>query len=56
MKILHILNDGTGELPERIIEIQSKDNEVNVIDLQKKEVSYDGLVDEIFSHERVISS
>ncbi len=55
MKILHILNDGASELPNRILNLQAKDTEVTVIDLQKKEVSYEMLVDEIFNHERVIS-
>ena len=55
MKILHILSDGPSELPQEIIDVQSKDNEVKIIDLQKKEVSYETLVDEIFSYDRVIS-
>lgn len=55
MKILHILNDGTSSLSDRIIDTQSKNNEVRVIDLQKREISYEEIVDEIFSHERVIS-
>lgn len=54
MKILHILNDGPNELSGKIIETQSKDHEVKVIELSKKE-SYDVLVDEIFSNDRVVS-
>ena len=55
MKILHILNDGASELTDRMIAVQSKNNELKVVDLRGKEVSYETLVDEIFAHERVIS-
>ena len=55
MKILHILNDGTSTLSERIISVQSEDNEIKIIDLQKKEASYEDIIDDIFSNERVIS-
>ncbi len=55
MKILHILNDGSTELSRQIIDSQSKDNEVKVIELSKKEVSYEAVIDEIFSHDRVVS-
>ncbi len=55
MKILHILNDGASELSSSVLNVQAKDNDVTVIDLQKKVVSYETLVDEIFNHERVIS-
>ncbi|MCL5024619.1 MAG: hypothetical protein M1497_14890 [Nitrospirae bacterium] len=55
MKILHILNDGSTELSGKIIKVQAKDNEVKVVDLSKKEMSYDALIDEIFASERVIS-
>lgn len=54
MKILHILNDGPTDLSSKIIEVQSKDHQVKVIELAKKE-SYDTLVDEIFAHDRVVS-
>jgi hypothetical protein len=55
MKILHILNDGATKLSDQIISVQSKDNEVKVIDLSKKNVSYENIIDEIFSNDRVIS-
>jgi hypothetical protein len=55
MKILHILNDGPTDLSSRIIEVQSKDNEVKVVNLAKKEMTYEALVDEIFSSDRVVS-
>lgn len=55
MKILHILNDGPTSLSDQIIETQSKDNEVKVIDLSKIDVSYESIVDDIFSHDKVVS-
>lgn len=55
MKILHILNDGSSKLSEQIINVQSKKNEIKIIDLQKKEVAYEDIVDEIFTNDRVIS-
>jgi len=55
MKILHILNDGQTGLSSQIINAQSKDHEVKVIDLSKREVSYETIIDEIVSHDRVIS-
>ncbi len=55
MKILHILNDGPTELSTKIIQAQSKENEVKVVNLSKKEMAYEALVDAIFSSDRVIS-
>ncbi len=55
MKILHILNDGPTELSQQIIDTQSKDHEVKVIELSKKEVSYEAIIDEIVSHDKVAS-
>lgn len=55
MKILHILNDGATKLSGEIIRAQSKDNEVKVIDLSKKDASYESIVDDIFSHDKAVS-
>ncbi|MBI5195172.1 MAG: hypothetical protein HZA10_02500 [Nitrospirae bacterium] len=55
MKILHILNDGPAKLSGQIIETQSKGNTIKIIDLSKKELSYEGLVDDIFSYDKVMS-
>jgi len=55
MKILHILTDGPTRLSDQIISTQLKDNEVKVIDLSRKEKSYEGIVDDIFSYDKVIS-
>jgi len=55
MKILHILNDGPAQLSDQIISVQAKEHEVKVLDLSKKDVSYENIVDNIFSFDRVIS-
>ena len=55
MKILHILNDGTTKLSDEIIRVQKKDNEIKVVDLSKKDASYESIVDDIFSYDKVIS-
>jgi hypothetical protein len=55
MKILHILNDGPTELSTRMTGAQSKDHEVKVIDLSKKEMSYEAIIDAIVSSDKVIS-
>ncbi len=55
MHILHILNDGPNELSDQIIDVHSKECRVEVVDLKKKEISYEDLVDKIFSCDRVIS-
>lgn len=55
MKILHILNDGPADLPEKIIAVQKKLHDVKVVDLTQKDLSYDALIDHIFSYDRVIS-
>ena len=55
MKILHILTDGPTDLSSRIIEIEAKEHEIKVIDLTKKDASYDNVIDGIFSSDRVIS-
>ncbi|HEX8949249.1 MAG TPA: hypothetical protein VF790_09835 [Dissulfurispiraceae bacterium] len=55
MKILHLLKDGPTKLSDQIIGTQKKDNEVKVIDLSKKEASYESIVDDIFAYDKVIS-
>lgn len=55
MKILHLLNDGPNELSSKIVGTQSKDHQVKVIDLSKKQMSYEAIIDEIFSSDKVIS-
>lgn len=55
MKILHILNDGPSKLTEQITGVQSGEHEVKIIDLSKKEASYETIVSEIFSNDKVMS-
>ena len=55
MKILHLLKDGPTKLSDDIIRVQSKDNDVKVIDLSKGVASYESIVDDIFAHDKVIS-
>ncbi len=55
MKILHILNDGPADLPERIIAVHREQHDVRVVDLTQKDLSYDALIDDIFSSDKVIS-
>ena len=55
MKILHILNDGPSDLSKQIIDVQSEGNEVKVIELLDENKSYEAIIDDIFSYNRVIS-
>ncbi len=55
MKILHILNDGPTDLSSSMIREQQKAHEIKVIDLSKMDISYDMIVNDIFSFDRVIS-
>ncbi len=55
MKILHILNDGPNKLSDSIISVHMRDNEVKIIDLSKKDPSYESIVDDIFDSDKVIS-
>lgn len=55
MKILHILSDGPNKLADEIISVHSKELEVKVVDLSKGNISYDALVDDIFTYDKVFS-
>ena len=55
MKILHILNDGPSDLSKQIIDVQSEGNEVKIIELLDENKSYEAIIDDIFSYDRVIS-
>lgn len=55
MRVLHLIKSRQTKLTKKIIEQQSKKNEVKVIDLTKKDISYEDVIDEIFSHDKVIS-
>jgi hypothetical protein len=55
MKILHIINDRPSDLSDTIIALQAKEHEVKVVEMSKKDRSYESIIDDIFSHDRVIS-
>ncbi|MDP3296539.1 MAG: hypothetical protein Q8N09_02940 [Thermodesulfovibrionia bacterium] len=55
MKILHIIKSRQTELTKKIIEQQSKKHDVRVIDIKKKDISFEDVIDEIFSYDKVIS-
>jgi hypothetical protein len=55
MKVLHILNDGPTPLSDEIIGVQSREHDVKVIDLSSQTVSYEEIIEDIFSYDRVIS-
>lgn len=55
MKVLHIIKSKRTKLIEKIIESQAKKNKVKVIDLREKNKSYKVIIDEIFTHDKVIS-
>ena len=55
MKLLHIMTDGATEVPERIVEAQSSDNEVQIVDLSQANISYESVIDAIFSCDKVVS-
>ncbi|MCF8036836.1 MAG: hypothetical protein K9K62_08185 [Desulfobacteraceae bacterium] len=55
MKILHILRSEPDETVERLIgNMSDKDDETTVKSLYKKEIDWQRLVDDIFSHEKII--
>jgi hypothetical protein len=55
VKILYLLNDGVNASSSEWIEALAGDHQVEVIDLGKKEIPYDALVDKIFASDKVIS-
>lgn len=55
MKILHLIKSEPSEMVKKIIETHSSDNEVKVVDLSKKELTYDAIIDEIDSSDKVMS-
>ncbi|MEE8343160.1 MAG: hypothetical protein V3R51_05095 [Gammaproteobacteria bacterium] len=55
VKVLYILTDGLNPLPTWLIEMQSEDNDVEIIDLSEGNVSYEDLVEKLFDADKVIS-
>jgi len=53
MKILHILKKAPDATTKKIIETQAAGNVVTTIELFKGGVSYDKLVADVFSHDKI---
>ncbi len=53
MKILYILKSAPDASTRKIIEVQSAGNQATTVDLTKGGVSYDKLVADVFSHDKV---
>ena len=55
MKILHILRSEPDETVERLIgNMSDKEDETTVKSLYKKEIDWQRLIDDIFSHEKIV--
>jgi hypothetical protein len=54
VKILHIVKKAPDASTKKIIELQAVGNEVKTIELYKGSVSYEKLVADVFSHDKVI--
>ena len=55
MKVLHIVKSQPKGITKKIIELQSRKHRVKVINLRKKDISYEDIIEDIFSHDKVIS-
>jgi len=55
MKVLHIIKSRQSDLIKKIIDQQSKKNELKVINLAENNMPYEDIIDEIFFHDKVIS-
>jgi len=55
IRILHILSDDAPLLAKQIIELQSQDYQVDVIDLSGEGVDYGELIDKVFTYDKVVS-
>jgi NADH dehydrogenase FAD-containing subunit len=53
MKILNIMKTAPDASTKKIIEVQSAGNQVTTSDLTKGGISYDKLVADVFSHDKV---
>ncbi len=54
MKILHILRTEPDDTVKKFMENLSSEAEATVTALYEKEVDWSGVVDDIFSHDKVI--
>ena len=55
MKVLHILNDGPSDDAQFIIEQQSSQHDLKIIDLSRDEIDYEEVVDQIERSDQVFS-
>jgi len=55
MTLLYLLTDGREPVCDRLIALQSPQHEVTVIDLSKRAMPYERIVQEMCAHDRVIS-
>lgn len=53
MKILHILKKAPDASTKKIIELQSAGNEVKIVELFMSQPSYDSLIADVFSYDKV---
>jgi hypothetical protein len=53
MKIVHILKKTPTASIKRIIEVQAASHDVKIIELYKGDVSYDKLVADVFSSDKI---
>ncbi|HTG02025.1 MAG TPA: hypothetical protein VK654_15700 [Nitrospirota bacterium] len=53
MKILHILKTAPDATTKKIIEVHTLGNQVTTVELYRGGVSYDKLVADVFSHDKV---
>ena len=54
MKVLNIVRSEPNDMIQKFVETFSKDNKDTVIALYQEDVDWTGVVDDIFSHDRVI--
>ena len=54
MKVLHILKSEPDDTVEKLSERISKENKISVAVLYRGEVDWENLVNDIFSHDKVI--
>lgn len=55
MKVLEILKSEPDTNVKKIIDIHSQENEVKIVKLYEGTPDYNALVNDIFSHDRVIA-
>ena len=53
MKILHIIKKAPDTSTKKIIDLQAAAHQVTTVDLTRGGVSYDKLVADLFSHDKV---